>query len=146
MFYYKTSFSKKAVFLDKTVKNHLWEDKIVLKGGMFGHKSQHNLFCRHHSFEYFSLNNFFEKTIFSKINPKNNFCVHDHFWGKGRQMTKMNITFFFFFWKWGTKYSFQVFWSETSLVSLGVKLFHSRCCRLHSIRLLTPWTGCSFLI
>ncbi len=32
MFYYLTRFSKKAVFLKKTAKTHLWEDMTVLRG------------------------------------------------------------------------------------------------------------------
>ncbi len=33
MFYYKTSFSEKAVFLEKTAKSRLWEDMTVLRRG-----------------------------------------------------------------------------------------------------------------
>ncbi len=33
MFYCKTDFSKKALFLEKTAKNCLWEDVTVLRGG-----------------------------------------------------------------------------------------------------------------
>ncbi len=55
MFYYKTSFSKKAVFLKKMAeKPHLWEDLTVLREeGASDDKNQYNPFCRHRCFEYF---------------------------------------------------------------------------------------------
>ncbi len=69
MFYYKTSFSKKTAFFEKT---HLWEDMTVLAGGgRLATKNQYNLFCRHRRLEYFSFNKFFEKNnIFQNNDEK----------------------------------------------------------------------------
>ncbi len=36
MFYYRTSFSKKAVFLEKTAKTPFWEGMAVLRGRLLG--------------------------------------------------------------------------------------------------------------
>ncbi len=96
MFYYRTSFSKKAVFLEKTAKN-----PFVGRNGRFegreapGDKNQYNLFCRHRRFEYFLSNNFFEENnIFLNNSEK-------LFWGDvtifeetGCRTTKINVTFF----------------------------------------------------
>ncbi len=63
MFDYKTSFSKKAVFLEKTAKNPFVGGHDRFQGrGTSGDKNQYNLFCRYRRFEYFLSNNFFEKT------------------------------------------------------------------------------------
>ncbi len=62
MFYYRTSFSKNAVFLEKTAKNPFVGGHDGFEGrGASGKKNQYNFFCRHQRFEYFSSNNFFEK-------------------------------------------------------------------------------------
>ncbi len=62
MFYYKTSFSKKAEFLEKTAKNPFVGGHDCFEGkGASGDKNQYNLFGRHQRFEYFSFNNLFEK-------------------------------------------------------------------------------------
>ncbi len=48
MFYYRTSFSKKAVFLEKTAKNPFVGGYGSFEGrGAPGDKNQYNLFCRH---------------------------------------------------------------------------------------------------
>ncbi len=77
MFYYRTSFSKKTVFLEKTAKTPFVGGHGRFEGRRSpGDKNQYNLFCRHRRFEYFLSNNFFEKhiifqniseTLFSKI-------------------------------------------------------------------------------
>ncbi len=98
MVYYKTSFSKQAVFLEKTAKNPFVGGHNRFEGrGASGDKNQCNLFCRHRRFEYFSIDNFFEKTIFSKIKAKNYFfwvggvTIFEGIWDR---TTKMNITLF----------------------------------------------------
>ncbi len=72
MFYYKTSFSKKAVFLEKTAKNPFMGGHGRFEGrGALSDKNQYNLFYRHRHFEYFLSNNFFEKNnIFQNISEK----------------------------------------------------------------------------
>ncbi len=62
MFYYKTSFSKKAIFSEKTVKNQFvgGHDRFEEREAS-ADKNQYNLFYRHCGLEYFSFNNFFEK-------------------------------------------------------------------------------------
>ncbi len=72
MFYYRTSFSKKAVFLEETAKNPFMEGHDLFEGrGASGDKNQYNIFCRYRRFEYFLSNNFFEKTnIFQNICEK----------------------------------------------------------------------------
>ncbi len=48
MFYYKTSFSKKAVFLEETAKNPFVEGHGRFEGsGAPGDKNQYNLFRRY---------------------------------------------------------------------------------------------------
>ncbi len=69
MFYYKTSFSKKAVFLEKTAKNPFvgGHDRFEVRGAS-GDKNQHILFCRHRRFKYFYLTTFSKKNnIFQNI-------------------------------------------------------------------------------
>ncbi len=62
MFYYRTSFLKKAVVLEKTLKNPFVRGHIRFEGrGAPGDKNQYNLFGRHRRFEYFLSNNFFKK-------------------------------------------------------------------------------------
>ncbi len=108
MFYYKTSFFKKVVVLEKTAKNPFVGGHGRFEGtGAPGDKSQYHLFCRHRRFGYFLSNNFFEKKIYF---PK--YKRRIIFWGAspflrergGGGTTKMNINFFFG--KRGTKYSF----------------------------------------
>ncbi len=47
MFYYKTNFSKKAVFSEKTAKNSFvgGRDRFVARRAS-GNKNQYNLFCK----------------------------------------------------------------------------------------------------
>ncbi len=93
MFYYKTSFSKKDVFLEKNpfMGGH---DRFEWRGTS-GDQNQQNLFCRHRRFEYFSFDNFFEKTnIFQNNDEKLFLWGMTIFEGTGRRKTKMNITFF----------------------------------------------------
>ncbi len=62
MFYYKTSFSKKAVFLEKTANKSFVGGRDSFGGsGLSGDKNYCYLFCRHWDFKYFSFNNFFKK-------------------------------------------------------------------------------------
>ncbi len=71
MFYYKTSFPKKSVFLEKTAKNPFVEGHNGFEGrGAYGDKNQFKLFCKHLRFEYFSFNNFFEKNNIFQNNSK----------------------------------------------------------------------------
>ncbi len=60
MFYYKTSFSKKAVFLEKIAKNRLWEGMTILGKGHRATK-MNITFSVGQGFEYYSFNNFSEK-------------------------------------------------------------------------------------
>ncbi len=84
MFYYTTSFSKKAVFLEKTAKTPFvgvgGHDCFEGRGAS-GDKNQYNLFCWHQQrSEYFSFNNFFEKNNIFQNNSEILFLgVHDHF-------------------------------------------------------------------
>ncbi len=100
MFYYFTRISKKAVFLEKTAKNSFVGGHDRFEGrGASGDQNQYNLFDRHWGFVYFSFNNFFGKRIFFKITGKIFFGGGSGggmtiFEGRGRRMTKMNITFF----------------------------------------------------
>ncbi len=76
MFYYKTSFSKEAIFLEKTVNNHLWEDMTVLMGGGYlATKINITFFVGIDVLNSFHLITFLNKTIFSKITAKNNFWM-----------------------------------------------------------------------
>ncbi len=97
MFYYRTSFSKKAVFLEKNAKNPFGGGHGRFEGrGAPGDKNECNLFCRHRRFEYFLSNNFFVKNnIFQNISEKLFLEGVTIFEGTGNQTTKMNITFFF---------------------------------------------------
>ncbi len=53
MFYYKTSFSKKAVFLEKTAKNPFVGGHDRFEGRRASSdKNQYNLFGRYRRFEY----------------------------------------------------------------------------------------------
>ncbi len=72
MFYYRTIFSKKAVFLEKMAKNPFVGGRGHYEGrGASGDKNQYNLFCRHRRSKYFSSNNFFKKNIiFQNISEK----------------------------------------------------------------------------
>ncbi len=72
MFYYRTSFSKKAVFFEKTTKNPVVGGHDSFEGrGAPGDKNQYNPFCRHRRFEYFLSNMVFEKNnIFQNISEK----------------------------------------------------------------------------
>ncbi len=72
MFNYRTSFSKKAVFLEKTAKNPFVGRRGRFEGrGAPGDKNQYNLFCGHRRFKYFLSNNFFEKNnFFQNISEK----------------------------------------------------------------------------
>ncbi len=72
MFYYRISFLKKAVFLERTAKNPFVGGRDRFAGrGTSGDKIQYNLFCRCWSFEYLSLTNFFEKNnIFQNNSEK----------------------------------------------------------------------------
>ncbi len=107
MFYYRTSFSKKAIFLEKTAKNPFVEGHGSFEGrGAPGDKNQYNLFYRHRRFEYFLSYNFFNKNnIFQNI--KNYFwgaspCLREGEGGWSDEKNEYNL----FFSKWGTKYSF----------------------------------------
>ncbi len=106
MFYYKTSFSKKAVSLEKTAKNLFVEGHDRFEGGgASGDKNQYNLFCRHRRFEsFFILQLFLKKQYFQNKSEKLFLGGVTIFEGPGSRTTKMNITFFFG--KRGTKYSF----------------------------------------
>ncbi len=69
MFYYETSFTKTAVFLEKTA--FVEGDDSFEGRGTSGDKNQYNLFCGHRRFEYFSFNNFLEKNhIFQNNDEK----------------------------------------------------------------------------
>ncbi len=96
MFYYRTNFSKKVVFLEKTVKNTFVGGHDRFEGrGAPDDKNQYNFFCRHRRFEYVSSNNFFEKKQCSpKYKRKIIFAGVTIFEGTGVRTTKMNITFF----------------------------------------------------
>ncbi len=124
MFYYKTSFSKKAVFLEKIAKNHLWEDMTVLRGvGHLATKVNITFFVGVDVLNIFHLTTFSKKTIFSKISAKN------YFWGawpflrerRADDKNECNLFFFFFFWKIGyppnTQTKFLSFFSKTPISS-----------------------------
>ncbi len=107
MFYYKTSFSKKAVFLEKTAKNHLWEDLTVLRGsGRLATNINITFFVGVDVLNIFHLATVSKKNnnIFQNNSEKLYLGSMTIFEGTGRQTTKMNIIFFAG--KWGTKYSF----------------------------------------
>ncbi len=107
MFYYKTNFSKKAIFLKKIAKNPV-EDMTGLKGGArLSTKISITFFVGIEVLNIFHLTIFSTKTIFfSKLTAKIIFGGKNIFEGTGRRATRMNITCFFFFGKWGIKYSF----------------------------------------
>ncbi len=82
MFYYKTSFLKKAVFSEKTAKNLFVEGHDHFEGrGRLATKIIITFFVSFQVLYSFSFNNFFKKkkknkkTIFSKVTAKN------YFWG-----------------------------------------------------------------
>ncbi len=81
MFYYKTSFSKKAVFFQRTAKNPFREDMTVFsKEGVWRQK------LIYWGSEHFSCNRFFEKNNIFRNNSANFFFFgggKDHFWGNG---------------------------------------------------------------
>ncbi len=96
MFYYRTSFSKNAVFLEETAKNPFVGGNDHFEGkGASGDKNQYILFCRYRRFEYFLSNNFFKKNnIFQNIREKLFLWGVTIFQGTGGRTTKMDITFF----------------------------------------------------
>ncbi len=99
----------KAVFLEETAKNPFVGGHGRFEGREVpGDKNQYNLFCRHWRFEYFLSNNFFQKEqYFPKYKWKIIFGVGVIiFEGTGVGQQKWNPFLFFFFGKWGTKYSF----------------------------------------
>ncbi len=68
MFYYRTSFSKKAVFLEETAKTPSVRGNYHFEGkGAPGDKNQYNLFIGIDVLNIFHLTTFLKKTIFSKI-------------------------------------------------------------------------------
>ncbi len=96
MFYYKTSFLKKAVFLEKIAKHPFVRGHDRFEGRRSsGDQNQYNLFCKHCRFEYFLFNNCFEKNNTFQNNSEKLFlgCI-TIFEGTGRRTIKMNITFF----------------------------------------------------
>ncbi len=107
MFYSRTSFSKRAVFLEETAKNPFVVGNDHFQGrGHLATKINITFFVGIDGLNIFYL------TIFSK--KKNNIFQNKSeklflggvtiFEGTGDPTTKMNTTFIFG--KWGTKYSF----------------------------------------
>ncbi len=81
MFYYKTSFSKKAVFSEKTAKNVFVGRHDRFEGrGRLATKINITSFVGIEVLNIFHLTFFSKKkTIFSKITAKSYFWGHDHF-------------------------------------------------------------------
>ncbi len=109
MFYYKTSFSKKAVFLEKTAKNQFVEGQDHSEGrGRLVTKINIIFFVGIDVLNIFHLITFSKKkTIFSKITAKNYFwgalpLLRE--WGRGASDDKNEHNLFWG--KWSTKYSF----------------------------------------
>ncbi len=72
MFYYKTSFSKKAVFLEETAENHfVWKHDRFEGRGRLGTKINVTFFVGIDVLNILHLTTFSKKTIFSKITVKN---------------------------------------------------------------------------
>ncbi len=86
MFYYKTSFSKKAIFLKKTAKIPFVGGQDCFKGkGRLATKINIIFFVGIDVLNIFYLTSFSKKTIFSKITAKNYFWGHSEFylfWGE----------------------------------------------------------------
>ncbi len=97
MFYYRTSFSKKAIFLEETAKNLFVGGHDRFEGrGASGDKNQYNLFCRYRRFEYFLSNNFLpKKQYFPKYKRKIIFGGRHHFRGNGGADDKNEYNLFF---------------------------------------------------
>ncbi len=96
MFYYKISFSKKAVFLGKTAKNLFVGGHDRFEKGASGNKNQYDLFFGGIDvLNIFHLIIFLKKTIFSKITAKNYFWKHDYFWENGTSDDKNEYNFSF---------------------------------------------------
>ncbi len=106
MFYYRTSFSKKAVFLEKTTKNPFVGGYCRFeRRGHLATKINITFFVGINVLNIFYLTTFSKKNnIFQNIREKLFLEGVTIFEGTGCRMTKMNITYFFG--KWGTKYSF----------------------------------------
>ncbi len=117
MFYYWTSFSKKAVFLEKIAKTLFVGRYDHFEGRVApGDKNPCNILCGHRRFEYFSSNKFKKKKqYFSKYKWKIIFAERNNFWVKEESDDKNEYDIFFG--KWGTKYSVQVFFSKTPIPS-----------------------------
>ncbi len=95
MFYYKTNFLKKAVFLEKMRKIIFGRTYRFEGREVSGDKNQYSLFRMQWGFEYFSFNSFFKKNnIFQNNSKKLFFGGMTIFEGMGRRTTKMNVTFF----------------------------------------------------
>ncbi len=76
MFYYKTSFSKKAVFLEKTAKNPFMGGHDRFEGRRrLVTKFNITFFVGIDVFNIFHSTTFSRKTIFSKITAENYFWV-----------------------------------------------------------------------
>ncbi len=74
MFYYKTDFSKKAIFLEKTAKNLFVEGHDRFEGTeRLAIKINIIFFVGIHVFNIFYSTTFLKKTIFSQTTAKNYF-------------------------------------------------------------------------
>ncbi len=97
MFYYRTSFSQKAVFLEETEKNPFVGGNDHFEGrGHLATKINITFFCRYPRFEYFLSYNFFEKNnIFQDISEKLFFSGVTIFKGTGWSDDKNEYNLFF---------------------------------------------------
>ncbi len=96
MFYYKTSFSKKAVILLKTAKNPFVRGHDYFENrGCLATKINVTFFVGIDVFNIFHSTTFSKKNnIFQNNSEKLLLAGMTIFEGTGRQTTKMNITFF----------------------------------------------------
>ncbi len=98
MFYYKTSFSKKAVFLEKTGKNPFAKGQDHFEGrGRLTTEINVTFFVGIDVLNIFYWTILLKKNNISQNNSKKSFFLgggrQDHFWGNGALDDKMNVTF-----------------------------------------------------